>query len=57
MCIVPKDSFGNERQMKKGQCMDIGELGPLALNDANQDSKNMYLLYSMLILSIVKIIE
>ncbi|XP_026815822.1 chaoptin-like [Rhopalosiphum maidis] len=54
LCIIPKDSFGNERQMKKGQCMDIGELGPLALNNAKQNSKNIYLFYSMLILSMVK---
>uniref|UniRef100_A0A2S2N8U2 Immunoglobulin superfamily containing leucine-rich repeat protein 2 n=1 Tax=Schizaphis graminum TaxID=13262 RepID=A0A2S2N8U2_SCHGA len=54
LCIIPKDSFGNERQMKKGQCMDIGELGPLALNNANQNSKNIYLFYPMLILSMVK---
>jgi len=43
--------------MKKGQCMDIGELGPLALNNANQDFKNMYLFYSVLILLIVKTIS
>lgn len=42
--------------MKKGQCMNIMELGPLAVNKANQNYKHLYLFYSMLILSMVKTI-
>lgn len=53
MCIIPKDSFGNERKMKKGQCIDINELGPLALSNANKNLKNIYLFYSIFIQSIV----
>lgn len=53
MCIIPKDSFGNERKMKKGQCIDINELGPLALSNANTYSKSIYLFYPMFVLSIV----
>lgn len=42
--------------MKKGQCMDIEKFGLLDLNNANKNSKNIYLFYLMLILSIVKTI-
>lgn len=42
LCIVPKDSFGNERQIKKGQCVLTSKLN-LILNKAPQSSKNIYL--------------
>uniref|UniRef100_A0A2S2R5K6 Chaoptin n=1 Tax=Sipha flava TaxID=143950 RepID=A0A2S2R5K6_9HEMI len=56
LCILAKDSFGVERQMKKGQCINIEELGPLALNSANQSSKKNYLFNSMFLLLIAIIL-
>lgn len=53
LCILPKDSFGNERQMKKHQCINIGRLGPLAFNNAGQNLRTVFLFYPMLMLSVM----
>lgn len=52
LCIVPKDSFGNERQIKKGQCVSTSKLNPI-LNKAPQSTRNIHLFcFVLLLLSI-----
>lgn len=39
--------------MKKHQCIGIGELGPLAFNNGDQNLKTVFSFYPMLILSVM----
>ncbi|XP_050439499.1 toll-like receptor 6 [Adelges cooleyi] len=50
LCILARNSFGQERQIKKSQCVDIGNLGPWNLSSAtNNVLHSLYFVVSFLL--------